>query len=188
MNNIRDNIRESQSISGVYLVELNSFSDERGRFMETFRKEWFPQRDWSAIQTNRSDSKKGVVRGLHYHFHQVDYWYVVNGQIRAGMVDIRPDSPTCGATQLVEMGGDAQIGLFIPVGVAHGFAALTDATLTYIVDNYYDSSDEYGIIWNDPDIGLAWNVEAPLLSTRDAANPRLYEIPDWQRPRLQNSP
>ncbi len=170
-------ITPSTAIAGVYLVKLTAYRDERGRFMETFRKEWFPQRSWDIVQTNRSDSRAGVLRGLHYHFRQVDYWYVAEGTIRAGLADIRPGSPTSGATETVEMGGDNQLGLFIPCGVAHGFVALTDATLTYIVDNYYDSADEFGVAWNDPQLNVAWGIEEPILSRRDAANPLLSAIP-----------
>jgi dTDP-4-dehydrorhamnose 3,5-epimerase len=101
-------MEESRLISGVYLVSLQAYTDDRGRFMETFRKEWFPQREWSNVQSNRSDSKSGVLRGLHYHHHQVDYWYVVSGKIRAALVDLRPSSPTRLATQTIDMGtGDA---------------------------------------------------------------------------------
>ncbi len=170
-------IEESNLITGVQLATLNAFADERGRFMETFRKEWFPQRSWNIFQTNRSDSKAGVLRGLHYHFNQVDYWYVVNGKIRAALADIRPGSPTYGASQTVEMGEENQLGLFIPVGVAHGFVALTDATLIYIVDNYYSGADEYGVAWNDPDLIVPWGVDSPLISQRDTDNPRLKDIP-----------
>jgi dTDP-4-dehydrorhamnose 3,5-epimerase len=169
-------IQESTLIKDVQIVTLQPFIDERGRFMEVFRREWFPQRSWKIIQSNRSDSKAGVLRGLHYHFHQVDYWYVVNGKIRAGLADIRPDSPTYGATQAIEMGEENQLGVFIPVGVAHGFVTLTDATLTYVVDNYYDGADELGVAWNDPDLALPWDVETPTVSPRDAANPFLKDI------------
>ena len=169
-------IEESNLIKDVQIVTLKPFGDERGRFMETFRKEWFPQRRWEIIQTNRSDSKAGVLRGLHYHFKQVDYWYVVNGKIRAGLADIRPGSPTYGVVQTIEMGEENQVGLFVPIGVAHGFVALTDATLTYIVDNYYDSHDEFGVAWNDPDIAIPWGVESPMVSARDIENPRLKNI------------
>lgn len=175
-------IQESTFIKDVQLVTLTPYADERGRFMETFRKEWFPQRSWEIVQTNRSDSMAGVLRGLHYHFQQVDYWYVVNGRIRVGLCDLRPTSPTYRASQTIEMGAENQLGLFIPTGVAHGFVALTDATLIYLVDNYYDGADEYGVAWNDPEIGLAWGVESPLLSGRDAANPRLKEIPPSKLP------
>lgn len=176
-------INESSLIKDVQIVTLKSFADERGRFMETFRKEWFPQRKWEIIQSNRSDSRAGVLRGLHYHFNQVDYWYVVNGKIRAGLADLRPSSPTYGATQVIEMGETNQVGIFIPVGVAHGFVALTETTLTYIVDNYYDGADEYGVAWNDPDLAVPWGVESPLVSARDAANPLWREIPAESLPK-----
>jgi dTDP-4-dehydrorhamnose 3,5-epimerase len=170
-------IHESTVIKNVQIVTLQPFGDERGRFMETFRKEWFPQRGWDIIQTNRSDSNAGVLRGLHYHFQQVDYWYVVNGQIRAGLFDLRPDSPTYGKAQTIEMGGENHIGVFIPVGVAHGFVALTDVTLIYTVDNYYSGADEFGVAWDDPDIAMPWGVTNPQVSARDATNPRWKDIP-----------
>lgn len=175
-------IIESSRIAGVKIVRLKVFRDERGRFLETFRKEWFPERTWSLVQTNRSDSRAGVLRGLHYHFHQVDYWYVAQGRIRVGLADLRKDSPTFGASETVEMGEQNEYGLYIPSGVAHGFYALTDATLIYLVDNYYDGGDEFGVAWDDPDLAVPWNVSAPILSARDRANPRLQEIPAEQRP------
>lgn len=175
-------IQESEIIQGVYIVTLRSFADERGRFLETFRQEWFPQRSWDVIQTNRSDSKAGVLRGLHYHAKQVDYWYVPSGHIRAGLCDLRPSSPTYLAKQMIELGGGNELGLFVPIGVAHGFLALTDATLTYLVDNYYDGADEFGLAWNDPTLNLPWGIEAPLLSSRDAQNPLLKDIPATDLP------
>lgn len=179
-------IHSLTTIKDVYTVELEPFTDTRGRFMETFRKEWFPQRSWDIMQSNRSDSRAGVLRGLHYHFHQVDYWYVVQGRIRVGLADIRPDSPTVGAVAIIELGDSVQKGLFVPIGVAHGFLALTDATLTYIVDNYYDSRDEHGIIWNDPQLNLPWGTDTPILSNRDAQNPLLCDIPHEQRPQRRS--
>jgi dTDP-4-dehydrorhamnose 3,5-epimerase len=151
-------INESSIIKDVQIVTLKPFADERGRFMETFRKEWFPQRSWEIIQSNRSDSKAGVLRGLHYHFNQVDYWYVANGSIRAGLADLRPDSSTYGAVETIE-------------------------TLTYIVDNYYDGADEYGVVWNDPDLAVPWDARSPIVSARDAANPLLRDIPAESLPK-----
>jgi len=175
-------IEESTVISGVFVARLRPFADERGRFMETFRKEWFPQRSWQNMQSNRSDSQANVLRGLHYHHQQVDYWYVLRGTIRAGLVDLRPSSPTYLATQTIEMGESNEIGLYIPIGVAHGFVTLTDATLTYIVDNYYNGADEFGVAWNDPTISLNWGIETPILSPRDAQNPLFKDIPTDQLP------
>ncbi len=180
-------IIESARIPGVLSVELRPFADDRGRFLETFRRSWFPQRDWTAIQTNRSDSAAGVIRGLHFHFRQVDYWVVVQGLIRAALVDVRPDSPAFGQAETIALSGEVPLGLYIPVGVAHGFAAHTAATLTYVVDNYYDSSDEHGIAWNDPDLAIDWGVDEPLLSTRDAANPFLADIAPNNLPHLRHS-
>jgi dTDP-4-dehydrorhamnose 3,5-epimerase len=123
---------------------------------------------------------------LHYHFHQVDYWCLLHGRVRAALVDIRPDSPTFRATQTIDMQADPRIGLFIPIGVAHGFASLSDhITLTYVVDNYYDSRDEFGIAWNDPDLGLDWGLTEPLISERDAQNPRLATLDPNTLPHLE---
>lgn len=123
-----------------------------------------------------------MLRGLHYHFQQVDYWYVVAGKIRAGLYDLRPSSPTYGAAQIIEMGEENQLGVFIPVGVAHGFVALTAVTLIYVVDSYYNGDDEFGVAWNDPALGVAWGVDSPIVSGRDAANPYLADIPPDKLP------
>jgi dTDP-4-dehydrorhamnose 3,5-epimerase len=171
-----DFIHESHQIAGVYTVAIRVFGDERGRFMETFRKEWFPWIDWTHTQSNRSDSKAGVLRGLHFHRKQIDYWYVMAGRIRVGMVDLRRSSPTYMATQTLEIGEDNNLGVFIPIGVAHGFLALTDATLTYHVNQYYDGGDEFGVAWDDPDVGLDWGVTEAVLSPRDQQNPRLRAL------------
>ncbi len=176
-------IVESFHISGVKIAHLRAFADERGRFMETFRKEWFPERSWESVQTNRSDSRAGVLRGLHYHFRQIDYWYVTAGRIQVGLADLRRSSPTFRTSQTLELGGDNQLGVFIPCGVAHGFVALTDATLTYLVDNYYSGADEFGVAWNDPELAVAWTIAAPILSGRDQMNPLLRDIPVNQLPK-----
>lgn len=174
---------ESDKIRDVQIIELRAFEDERGAFSEIFRREWFPQVSWDKLQSNRSKSKANVLRGLHYHFHQVDYWYVPQGSIRAALVDLRPQSPTFKATQVIPMGDEHQIGLFIPIGVAHGFYAVSDCTLIYFVNNYYDSSDEYGVAWNDPSFNLDWgNTIAPIISERDASNPLLGDIPASDMP------
>jgi len=87
-------ITELPSIEGVFTVQLDTFQDDRGRFSEIFRMDWFPQREWKVIQSNRSESEPGVLRGLHYHLNQVDYWHVTQGTIRAGLGDLRISSPT----------------------------------------------------------------------------------------------
>lgn len=170
-------ITESTRIPGVKHVEFRVFEDERGRFMETFRTEWFAERSWEIIQSNRSHSRANVLRGLHYHHHQVDYWQVLEGSILVGLADLRAASPTFGASDTIRLSAESPAGLFIPVGVAHGFLALTDVTLLYLVDNYYTGSDELGVAWNDPDLAVAWGITDPLLSDRDRNNPFLRDIP-----------
>lgn len=176
-------IIESKFICDVHTVKFNVFGDDRGRFIESFRKEWFPQRSWERVQSNCSKSRAGVLRGLHYHFYQVDFWMVAAGSIRAALYDLRLNSPTHGAAQTIDIGDDNPMGIFIPIGVAHGFVTLTDATLIYIVDNYYNGSDEFGIAWNDPDIAIPWNIANPMVSARDTENPRLSQIPLDRLPR-----
>ena len=179
------NFIESSVIPGVLLAELRPFADDRGRFTETFRKEWFPQRAWNSVQMNRSDSCAGVLRGLHYHFDQVDYWYLAAGRIRVGLADLRRSSPAFRCTETIALDAADNRGLYIPSGVAHGFLALTDVTLFYVVDNYYDGGrDEFGLAWDDPDVAVPWQPPAPpVLSGRDAANPRFNAIPFDALPR-----
>ena len=172
------------AIQGVMTVPLKPIGDDRGRFMETFRAEWFPQVNWEQLQSNRSDSSAGVLRGLHYHFKQVDYWFPVRGLIRVGLVDLRRSSPTYLASASLDLGGDNLLGLFIPEGVAHGFAALTDCTLIYIVNKYYDGgADEFGIAWNDPQADIDWSLAEPALSARDQNNPLIADIPPAAQPK-----
>lgn len=175
---------ESQDIDGVFKVHLRQFPDGRGRFLESFRAEWFPQVSWERIQVNRSDSAAGIIRGLHYHFEQVDYWYVPKGTIRAGLADLRPSSPTYKQVEIVELGegADDEYGLFIPIGVAHGFYSVTEATLTYVVNNYYTGQDEFGVAWNDPDLAVPWGVKEPIVSERDKKLPFLKDIPAEKLP------
>lgn len=170
-------------LADVILTNLRTFKDDRGQFVETFRASWFPQADWSRVQTNRSDSARGVLRGLHYHFRQVDYWVVTRGRIRVGLADLRPDSPSYLKSAVVDLDAETPSGLFVPIGVAHGFYALTDCTLTYLVNNYYDSSDEHGVAWDDPELAVPWGVTSATLSPRDTANRVWREIPPDERPR-----
>lgn len=176
-------IIELDEISGVKLVRLKSFDDQRGRFTEIFRKEWFPERNWDVIQSNRSKSVEGVLRGLHYHNNQADYWFVLQGTIRVGLADLRRSSSTSGQTIVIEMSGEDEQGLFIPNGVAHGFLSLSESILIYYVDNYYDGTDEFGVAWDDPDLGLTWGTSNPKISDRDKTNPRIMDIPKNNRPR-----
>jgi dTDP-4-dehydrorhamnose 3,5-epimerase len=178
-------ITPSEVINGVVLVRPLGHGDPRGRFAETYRRSWFPE-GREMVQGNRSDKQAGSLVGLHYHLHQADYWYVIRGMARVILHDLREGSSTEGATLALDMGGGEEndLGLYIPPGVGHGFAALTDLTLTYLVDQYYSPDDELGVAWDDPDIGADWGVADPILSARDKHNPRKADLPPGLRPLL----
>ena len=163
-------VTESDVIHGVWLVEPDVHGDERGRFAETYRRSWFPQ-GREMVQANRADRGAGSLVGLHYHLHQADYWYVPTGRAQVVLHDLRQGSPTEGATLCFEIGERVEVGVFIPPGVAHGFAALTDVVITYLVDQYYNEADELGVAWDDPDIGADWQLTNPVVSKRDQLNP-----------------
>ena len=167
-------------IQGVVVRELDVHADERGRFVETFRREWVPGAP-EMVQANRADRQAGCVVGLHFHRRQADWWYVVVGRARVVLHDLRVGSPTDGETMSFDMTGTEPRGVYIPPGVAHGFASLTDLTLTYLVDGYYDPDDELGVAWDDPEIAADWGVDSPVLSDRDRMLPSRREL---DRPRV----
>ncbi|HEY2999223.1 MAG TPA: dTDP-4-dehydrorhamnose 3,5-epimerase family protein [Acidimicrobiales bacterium] len=179
----------SDVIDGVVVVEPDIHGDERGIFIETYRRQWFPG-GREMVQGNRGDRKAGAVVGLHYHLHQADFWYVPYGQCRVVLHDLRAGGPTEGKTLTIDLGsapGTPAVdhdhrGVYIPPGVAHGFAAVTDMTITYLVDGYYNPADELGVAWDDPDIGADWGVADPVLSARDQTNPRRADLPEGRRP------
>jgi dTDP-4-dehydrorhamnose 3,5-epimerase len=175
------NITASEIILDVLLVEPDRHGDERGTFIETYRRSWFPL-GREMVQANRADRLAGSVVGLHYHLHQADYWTVPRGRARVVLHDLRSGSPTEAATLGIDLDEGNALGLFIPPGVAHGFAALTDLTIAYMVDSYYNPADELGLAWDDPDVAADWGVEEPVLSKRDLANPRRDAIPEALRP------
>ncbi len=174
-------IEESDVIAQVVIVEPDSFGDERGRFLETYRREWFPL-GREMVQGNRSDKQRGAVVGLHYHLHQADYWLVPRGTARVVLHDLRVGSPTEAASLTLDIGEADCRGVWIPPGVAHGFGALTDLTVTYQVDSYYNPEDELGVAWDDPAINVDWGVADPIVSKRDQANPRRAELPAGRMP------
>ena len=177
-------VTPSAAIDGVLVVDPVVHADDRGLFVETWRQEWLGNVP-PMVQGNRADRVAGTVVGLHYHLHQADYWVVVAGRARVVLHDLRVGSPTDGATELFDLGGDGVArhrGVYIPAGVAHGFAALTDVTITYLVDHHYDPDDELGLAWDDKEIGADWGLTDPVLSERDQANPLRSEIPGRLRP------
>lgn len=174
-------VTESERIAGVFFARPKQFPDERGRFMETFRRSWIPG-SREMVQSNRSDSNAGVLRGMHYHLFQADYWFVTSGRLFVALYDLRGSSKTAGSAETLEIGEGNEVGIYIPPGVAHGFMALTPVTMTYMVDQYFDGSDEFGIKHDDPALGIAWPEGEPILSDRDRTNPFLAQIPPDDRP------
>ncbi len=174
-------VTESTQIAGVYVVEPTIHGDQRGLFIETYRREWIPGAR-EMIQSNRANRQQGALVGLHYHLHQSDYWYIPFGTARVVLHDLREGGPTDGATHSLDLSGENHIGVYIPPGVAHGFAALTDMVITYLVDGYYNAADELGVAWDDPAIAADWGVTDPILSDRDQTNPMRADLPSNRRP------
>ncbi len=172
----------SDKIADVLTVVPDVHGDERGRFVETYRRQWLPL-GREMVQANRSEKEAGSVVGLHYHLHQADYWYVLRGRARVVLHDLREGSDTDGVTEVFDLSGDEDRGLFVPPGVAHGFASLTDILLWYLVDGYYNPTDELGLAWDDPAVAADWGVAEPVLSERDRQNPTRAEITPALRPR-----
>jgi dTDP-4-dehydrorhamnose 3,5-epimerase len=179
-------VRPSADIDGVVVVDLDVHGDPRGTFVEPWRREWFPGLP-DMVQANRSDKVARSLVGLHYHLRQADYWYVIAGTARVVLHDLRSGSPTEGATSVLELTGTSHRGVYIPPGVGHGFAALSDLVLWYMVDGYYDPSDELGVAFDDPELGIDWGVADPVLSQRDRDNPRRSEISSELRPRFRTA-
>jgi dTDP-4-dehydrorhamnose 3,5-epimerase len=173
-------VHESKEIPGVWLVRLEAFGDVRGRFMETYRASWLP---FAApmLQGNRSESAPRVLRGLHYHRRQADFWYVPVGRVTTVLLDTRVGSPTEGMHTTIQQGGGEEVAVYIPEGVAHGFYAHDQVMMTYLVTNEYDSSDEFGVAWDDPALGIEWPDTDPILSDRDKGNPLLAGLPADER-------
>jgi dTDP-4-dehydrorhamnose 3,5-epimerase len=167
----------SGGIPGVAWGRINAHGDDRGTFREVWRASKHLGR---FVQANLSLSKAGVLRGLHYHERQLDHWVVLDGEVFVALVDLRTDN---GARPRVVTRALAQNQtVTIPEGVAHGFLAVLPTSLLYMVTNEYDGSDEHGLAWDDPALGVQWPRVAtadgrPILSDRDRSNPLLSELP-----------
>jgi dTDP-4-dehydrorhamnose 3,5-epimerase len=170
--------------SGVRIVDLTTHADDRGALTETFRQEWFPGAP-AMVQSNLSRSRAGVLRGLHFHRDQADYWCFIEGRAFAALVDVRKGSPTGGLAWWHEFDADAGLrGVYVPPGVAHGFYAVTDVALQYVVDRAFTGEDEFGVAYDDRSLAIPWPGEAPLLSERDRSNPSLAEVLAADPPRF----
>jgi len=164
----------------VILIEPKLFADDRGFFMETYHAERFAQHGipQTFVQDNHSRSRRGVLRGLHYQdpLPQGKLVRCTRGALFDVAVDVRRGSPAFGKWFGAELSDENRKQLWIPPGFAHGFCALTDdADLVYKCTSLYRGEYDRVIIWNDPDIGIAWPVSSPLLSPKDAAAPRLRD-------------
>jgi len=175
------------SIEGVYIIEPTVFGDERGYFMETYHKEEFKEvgLDFSFVQDNQSKSKKGVLRGLHFQYTkpQGKLVRVIKGKVFDVAVDLRKDSPSYGKWEVVILSEKNKKQFYVPEGFAHGFLVLSDeAEFIYKCTDFYDSEDEGGILWNDPDIGIEWpidDIDEVILSKKDREWKTLKETKTW---------
>ena len=164
------------SIDGVGVVDLTAHRDARGAMTELYRREWF-HGGQEMVQANLSDSQAGVLRGVHFHRRQTDYWVLLEGVAFVGMFDLRRGSPSERQVEHVRFdAAEGLNGLLIPPGVAHGFFAETAIRLLYLVDLHFDGSDEHGVDWSDPDLGIPWPSASAIVSDRDRSNPSLAEV------------
>jgi dTDP-4-dehydrorhamnose 3,5-epimerase len=168
-------------LPGVLLIEPDVFRDSRGYFLETFHERKYRDAGipCSFVQDNQSRSVRGTLRGLHAQLKkpQAKLVRVLQGEIFDVAVDIRPRSPTFGKWTSATLSAESFRQMFIPAGFAHGFCVLSDfAEVEYKCSDFYDRSDEIGFRWDDPAVGIAWPIDRPLLSDRDATLPTLAEL------------
>jgi dTDP-4-dehydrorhamnose 3,5-epimerase len=170
-------------LDGVALIEPQVHGDERGFFVETFSRERWRELgvDAEFVQHNHSRSGKGTLRGLHFQTEpgQAKLLRCARGSILDVAVDLRRGSPTYGEWEGHVLDDERHRQLFVPIGFAHGFVVLSEvADVAYLVSSLYDPATEAGIAWDDPDVGVDWQVSEPLLSGRDETAPTLAEIAD----------
>lgn len=164
-----------QKIKGVWVIEPKVYTDQRGYFMESFKKDLFEEHIGKVefIQENESRSTKGVLRGMHYqrgYFSQAKLVRVLHGRVLDVVVDLRKHSSTFGEYVAIELSDDNKKQLFVPRGFAHGFLVLSDeAVFSYKVDNTYSPTHEAALLWNDPEVGIDWGIEGSeiILSEKD---------------------
>lgn len=169
------------ALPGVLIIEPRVFGDHRGFFKETFQVERYREAgiELPFVQDNHSRSAKGVLRGLHLQKTRPQGKLVScsRGAVYDVAVDVNPDSPTFGQHVGIELSEDNHRQLWIPPGYAHGFCVMTDvADFQYKCTDLYFPEDEGGLIWNDPEVAIAWPVENPQLSEKDLKLPTLAEI------------
>lgn len=169
-------------LPGVKIVEPRVFGDQRGWFMETWRRENYIEHGVGPdfVQSNTSQSARGVLRGLHYQWPepQGKLVWVSHGRVFDVAVDIRPGSPHFGRWTGVELSAENNRQLWVPEGFAHGFQVLSDtATFSYLCTRPYRAEHDAAIAWNDPDIHVDWPLPPADLSDKDRAAPQLARVP-----------
>jgi len=174
---------EQTPLPGVMLIEPMVFDDPRGFFMETYHQRIYDEAGITGpfVQDNFSHSRRGTLRGLHYQRQNAQDKLVmaITGEIWDVAVDIRKGSPTFGQWFGAHLSDSNRRQIFVPRGFAHGFCVLSKtADVLYKCTDLYAQGDEYGILWNDPDVGIEWPREAPILSDKDMAHPLLADVPD----------
>lgn len=169
------------NLPGVLIIEPRVFRDERGFFLETYHAQRYREAglDAAFVQDNHSRSTRGTLRGLHWQAErpQGKLVRVLVGEIYDVAVDIRPDSPTFGKWVGVTLSADNFRQAWIPPGFAHGFCVTSEvAEVEYKCTDFYDPPSERGLIWNDPEVAIAWPIQDPILSERDKKHPRLSAL------------
>ncbi|MDR0385107.1 MAG: dTDP-4-dehydrorhamnose 3,5-epimerase [Prevotellaceae bacterium] len=162
-------------IKGAFLLKPKIFGDSRGYFFESFNKKEFEENIGAVnfVQDNESESSVGVLRGLHFQkgkYAQAKLVRVIKGAVLDVIVDIRPDSPTFGKHFSIELTEKNKLQLFLPRGMAHGFVVMENNTVfAYKVDNVYSPENESGILYNDPDLSINWQLpeSSLILSDKD---------------------
>jgi len=175
------------AIPGVFVIEPKCFEDNRGYFMETYHQQKYQKAgiDQAFVQDNHSHSSQGVLRGLHYQLKnpQGKLIYAVTGTIFDVAVDIRKGSPTFGQWTGAELSAENKRQIYVPQGFAHGFVGWSEsADIIYKCTDLYTPGDEYGVLWSDPEIGIDWPVEHPILSQKDLENHTLNQISEGHLP------
>ncbi|AUL94342.1 dTDP-4-dehydrorhamnose 3,5-epimerase [Vibrio vulnificus] len=170
-------------IKDLVIIEPKVFGDSRGFFYEVFQKQRYKELgiDMDFVQDNRSRSTKGVLRGLHFQKTkpQGKLVTVTEGEVFDVAVDLRPNSETFGQYESILLTGENKLQFYVPPGFAHGFCVLSEtADFQYKCTDYYDPTDESGLLWNDPLLKIQWPLDNPLLSDKDRCQPTLNEIRD----------
>jgi dTDP-4-dehydrorhamnose 3,5-epimerase len=165
---------QETEIAGVLRRRMQVHADERGALSEIWRASWTDGlADGPFVQSNLSRSQAGVLRGMHFHRQQTDLWIVVDGRALVATADLRGTEPPQVPAQTLQL--EANEAVLIPPRVAHGFLALSELTLVYLVTSEFDGSDELGFAWDDPQAAIPWPTAEPTLSDRDRSNPPLRE-------------